>query len=217
MGRRGRRGVKNRWTSCWAWIRLLRMSRSRGPAGGTRARPNTRGHADPLRSLQEAPPPVAGAEPDHVSDLHAPWSNARWNESSARAHAPGRGRGVLLALTSRRHAGRQAAPATPAPPPARGKPRGNERPRDLQGDKTISPEHALASQSAHDLLPALLEGLGVPDLPVDRLTPALMFQLGQILRESTEGHPRPSCDTDGPQARNSRGRHHHQAPGKTIR
>lgn len=59
--------------------------------------------------------------------------------------------------------------------------------RSVPGSALEHPPAPAASGQGDELLGAFLQGLAVADLPVDRLTPALMRQLGQMLRASTQG------------------------------
>lgn len=178
------------------------------------AQPNTAGSSDPLRALQQAPRVAAKVESDHVSDLNAPWVNTRqpakapaaasspllpgavlsW-EASSRAVKPGAPQPVPSAPppSSLRPAPAPAptpTPATPAPIPEPAPP----RPPPPRPVVTLAPEPlpAAASSAAPagqdaELLDALREGLGTPDLRIGAISPELMRQLGQLLRESTKG------------------------------
>lgn len=142
-----------------------------GPLAAPALQPNTTADADPLRSLGRKPSPVAAPQPDHASDLDAPWSDAGDLRPAARP-AP-----VDDAVYSWR-----SIPGSSLP--RRGTVQ-DEAGREGAGASTSSDARSAATYD--ELLRALLEGLAVADLPIQRLTPGLMRQIGQILHESTEG------------------------------
>ena len=167
--------------------------------GGPAAQPNTAGHADPLRSLEEPPKVSAMPEPDHVPDMNAPWANKMAHEGSAKRVAVPKGAvlswkagtaGVHEAGIGARQPARSpdldpgAPPAgadrrPAAEPPAAAAPRAGPRPMPLrQGEE--------GGAGKDELLQALLEGLGMPGL-YGELTPELLRQLGLLLREATKG------------------------------
>ena len=159
------------------------------PLAAPVAQPNTGAGADPLRSLQQVPQPAAKPEPDHVSDLNSPWVNARAPAKPAPA-APLSGAVLSWDLSSRAvKIGGQPPAAQPAPPPEA--PRPVARPRAAaEATAQAAPRAAdTGIPAAHDadLLEALKDGLGTPDLRTGALSPELMRQLGQLLRESTRG------------------------------
>lgn len=145
-----------------------------GPLAASGLQPNTTADADPLRSLGRKPTPVAAPQPDHASDLDAPWTDAGDLRPAARPapvddavyswrSVPGGSRAERA--TAQDHAVLDASEAA--------------------GASTASDTRSAATHD--ELLRALLEGLAVADLPIQRLTPGLMRQIGQILHESTEG------------------------------
>lgn len=177
---------------------------------------NTAGNADPLRALQQAPQAAARVESDHVSDLSAPWVNPRqpakappapagtplpgailsWDTSSRAlkagvspqmAPSPVAPRFVPMPLPEP-----MSAPATiPAPLSEPAQPRATVPSRPINQSPPESNPIAAGTlvPAAHDseLLDALREGLGTPELRIGALSPELMRQLGQLLRESTKG------------------------------
>ncbi len=183
---------------------------SASPLASAAAQPNTAGSADPLRSLLQAPPTGARIEPDHVSDLNAPWVNARPAAKPPTAALPGAVLSWDVSSRAVKIGGQQPAPAAPfipaattilapssAPAPADVPvpPAQLPRPAATQGPAvTAAPNMPPAAASggapaAGDtaLLDALREGLGTPDLRIAALSTELMRQLGQLLRESTKG------------------------------
>ena len=127
---------------------------------------------DPMFGALFDPPvnPVSSARPDPLID---PMAN-------------------LLAGTGD-PADRDRAGATlPAPPAARVPPPAPAQPAPAAPTALPSPAAAAAPRPAGPgadpaLLAALSQGLGVPGLRLDGLTPALMLLIGQLLRESTRG------------------------------
>ena len=187
---------------------------SASPLGSAPAQPNTGGSADPLRSLLQTPLPVAKVESDHVSDLNAPWVNARpaakppaaplpgavlsWDVSSRAVKIGGQppppaapfipAATTILGPSSAPAAIPAAVPVPPAPAPAP-RPVAAQRPV-VAAAPDLPPVAASAgalSSGDAALLDALREGLGTPDLRIAALSPELMRQLGELLRESTKG------------------------------
>jgi type VI secretion system FHA domain protein len=166
-----------------------------GAFGGPAAQPNTASHSDPVRSLSAPAGPVAKPVSDHVPDMNAPWVNRRPDIPTDTIALP---RGAVLSWNSGLHEavipGKPQAPQPagrpPGPPPA---PRAAEVPPAAPGKpepRTFPPaEHqqASAAGSNDELLLALIDGLGVPGLDIQRLTPAMMREVGQLLREATQG------------------------------
>jgi FHA domain-containing protein len=173
------------------------------------AQPNTAGSADPLRALQQAPQAAAQVESDHVSDLNAPWVNARQPAKTPPAPASAPLTGAVLSWDASSRVPKAAvaqqvapAPVVPRPIPAvlptpipaslseLAQPRATAPTRPLsQLPSEPNPAVGNLGPAARDseLLEALREGLGTPDLRIGALNPELMRQLGQLLRESTRG------------------------------
>ena len=167
------------------------------------AQPNTAGSVDPLRALRQAPQAAVKTESDHVSDLNAPWVNSRQPAKIplAASNTPLSGAVLSWDLSSRAvKIGGQpklAVPppitvvAAPAPVPVPEPPRQTAPPLALAPaipDAPPAPASSGASAAADGaLLDALREGLGTPELRIGALSPELMRQLGQLLRESTKG------------------------------
>lgn len=127
------------------------------------AQANTTSDADPLASLKAGPRQVPPTKPDHESELNAPWTAARGPADPSRAP---RAEGAVYSWRS-------------IPGGA------HER-----GDGSAAAERPAVAASpgqGDELLVAFLQGLAVSDLPIDRLTPALLRQAGQMLRASTQG------------------------------
>ena len=169
------------------------------PLSAPVALPNTGSHADPLRALQEAPRAAPKIDSDHVSDLNAPWVNARQNAKAPSAPPSAPLPGAVLSWNTSSRAVKIGAPAPtpvaaaapavpapraePAPPLERTRPSAPLIPDSAPAPLTGGPAGARETE----LLDALREGLGTPDLRIAALSPELMRQLGQLLRESTKG------------------------------
>ena len=187
------------------------------PLAQAPAAPNTGSSADPMRSLQQPAPPPPRPEADHVSDLNSPWANApKPSRSPAPGNAPLPGPVLSWDVSSRAvkiggkpapapagfapvapaatvPAARTPAPATVAPPSVAPAPAA-QSPAPSHASASGGPEAAAPRPTAEvagsrdaALLEALCEGLGTPDLRIGALSPELMRQLGQLLRESTKG------------------------------
>lgn len=172
-------------------------------------KPNTAGHADPLLSLERTTTIVPRSVSDHVSELkmpmpmpmrappppppapamppvrHQPSPPAGPNlpvDGIFSWDAPSR-EGLRISPTG---AATVIAPSAPSAPftPARPSPSRAALPTSAVL-APASPTGAAASDN--ELLAALMQGLSCPDLRLDALTPALMQQIGQVLRESTRG------------------------------
>jgi len=135
---------------------------------------------DPLAELLRPPASTAAPTSDHVPDLQTPFVG--------RTAPPTAPPGAVLSWAATRlddtpltaiDRAPIAAPVVMAPRPV---------PAPMPAP---SPPAAIAAPvpnaSADALLASLLDGLGVPDLRVETLTPGLMRQIGQLLRESTRG------------------------------
>lgn len=161
------------------------------------AGPNTAGSSDPLRAFGMAAQGGANAVADHASELNTPFIAARVSTPAAASVAtpqatqqstsPSVAQGAVLSWgdhgggesrTIIRATGKAPTAAPAAVPPAPAAP-------------AVAPARtnaALAgSADVQALLAALREGLGVPSLQIDTLTPELMKLIGQLLRESTQG------------------------------
>ena len=77
-------------------------------------------------------------------------------------------------------------PAAPVPPPAPAY-RAPATPAARPSASVAAPPRANGPDGDPTLLAALSQGLGVPGLRLDALTPELMLLIGQLLRESTRG------------------------------
>ena len=170
------------------------LDRALGPPP---AQPNTANHSDPLRSLET--PPKLGAMPvaDHVPDMNSPWVNRKAGEALAKTVAIPRG-AVVSWKADPAGANSSASAKAPRPPPdivvtpMPARIAESARPLApagaLAGEKAVTPAPQSASNASADALVAgLIEGLQMPGLRIERLTPELMKELGQQLREATKG------------------------------
>lgn len=160
--------------------------------------------ADPLRSLLEPPRPAAQPEPDHVSDLQSPWSSQpraasvaapaspaaappgavfSWESPSRDARVVGQSERLSPVASTDAEA---AATRIMSRPVVREQPAAAPPARPLAGASSVAGASG-TSASERELLQALREGLGAPDVRLDALTPEVMRHLGQLLRESTRG------------------------------
>ena len=180
------------------------------------SQPNTAGSSDPLRALQQAPQAAAQVESDHVSDLNAPWVNTRQPAKAPSASASTPLPGAVLSWDASSRAPKAGVAPQRAPAPVVSRTVPTPLPTSLFATATVpAPLSELAqprvtapgrpiSQAPHaanpvtagslvpaahdgELLDALREGLGTPELRIGALSPELMRQLGQLLRESTKG------------------------------
>ncbi|MEP6872842.1 MAG: type VI secretion system-associated FHA domain protein TagH [Burkholderiales bacterium] len=143
------------------------------------APPPLANYEDPLEALLRPPAPSAAPIPDHVPDLQTPFVG--------RPMPPSAPPGAALSWATP-----DAPPSAPptagartsiVPPPAAQPARAPAAPRPAP-----TPIAAAASNAAPDaLLASLLDGLGVPELRIETLTPGLMRQIGLLLRESARG------------------------------
>lgn len=163
------------------------------------AQPNMAGHADPMQALRSAPRASAPALEDQFSALQQPFqAPAPMRPAVAppppptAAPAPVMPAGAVLSWdqadthTVIRPAARApAAAATPAPTPAP-----SPVPTAMAAPRATAPAPATSDGTDADpaaLLAALREGLAVPGLALDRLTPELMRLIGQLLHEAASG------------------------------
>ncbi len=163
------------------------------------AHPNTSAASDPMRALLEPARVGVKAEPDHVSDLNSPWLNARRPpppppQASRGAALPG----SVFSWDSDARVARVAGQPAPAPPVAAPPAPAPSAPAPAAASPAMASPAPPAAQApstrpvagpARDdaLLDALRDGLGTPELRQLALSPELMRQLGQLLRESTKG------------------------------
>lgn len=161
------------------------------------AQPNTSAASDPMRALLEPARPGVKVEPDHVSDLNSPWRNARQPappQASRGAALPG----AVFSWDADARVGKAAGPPTPASPVVAPPAPAPSAPAPVAASPAMAPPapppalaplaHPVAARVQHEaLLDALRDGLGTPDLRLASLSPELMRQLGQLLRESTKG------------------------------
>lgn len=148
--------------------------------GGFPLAANTAAHADPLQAFatQVSAPPASHA--DHASELHSPMVLPPAQPS------PGAAAGAVFSWETGPSAPPVAPPLAPVSAP---------QPRvytvvDVPPPAVPVAAAARAGGAApapDELLQALLQGLGMPSLPLDALTPELMQLLGQLLRDATQG------------------------------
>jgi FHA domain-containing protein len=166
--------------------------------------PNMASHVDPMKSLGSVSPVTAAAVPDQVSELNQPFLAAplaapkatppapvlSWDEgaqegrtvirpkSASAQPKPVTGDPVLSAPPVPAPAPMFSASSTPAAPTG-----GTAGP--VPASAGAMPMPVAADQAV--LLAALASGLGMPTLPVQRLTPEFMHLLGQLVHEATRG------------------------------
>ena len=154
-------------------------ARPAGPTGGLALPPPPAGQDaqrgpldDPMFGALFDPPvnPVSSARPDPLIDPMA----------DLLAGAEGAGDSSMAA------AGLPAPPAPPVLPPAAAY-RAPPAPAARPGPAVAAPPRPAGPPGDPALLAALSQGLGVPGLRLDVLTPELMLLIGQLLRESTRG------------------------------
>ncbi len=157
------------------------------------AQPNMAAHADPMRSLNSLTQASASAAPDQLSELNAPFDLPPMKAPAARAAppaAPSAPKGAVLSWdepsaesrTIIRKAGAPAPAAAPAPVPV---PPPVPAAWPAPAAPSVRPSAASADEQA--LIAALREGLGMPALPIDSLTPEFMRLMGQLLADATRG------------------------------
>lgn len=147
--------------------------------------PNTAAAADPLQALGRpaaiAPPTAASFGSELNTPMPLPPAAPKlpagavfsWDAPPA-APAPAPAAAPTARARPEPPVLRTELPLPPPPPAARAAP-----------PVRAAPAGATADEAA--LIAALLEGLGMPDLRIERLTPGLMKLIGQLLRESTRG------------------------------
>lgn len=153
--------------------------------------PNTAADADPLRALGR---PAAIAPPTAVefgSELNTPMplpgaaqlpagAVFSWDKpvpTTPAAAPPARARVEPPVLNTEWPA---APPAVPWPAPVPAAPAPAARAAPAAAASGVTADEAV-------LIAALLDGLGMPDLRIEHLTPGLLKLVGQLLRESTRG------------------------------
>ena len=170
------------------------------PPASSVAQPGGMGGGDPMRSLLEPSKPAPRAEPDHVSDLQAPWTNPARAPVAPPAEPAVAPPGAVFSWESASRDGRvvgqperKAKPVDPAAEAVATRILSRSASQDLAAaaaPATQPPPSAAGtgvSASERELLQALRDGLGAPDVRLDVLTPELMRHLGQLLREATRG------------------------------
>ncbi len=164
--------------------------RNADPLGGAAQQqlaiqPNMSGSVDPLEALMRPAAIARPTAPERGSELNTPMplqppvqqpagAVFSWDAPAAggqRVGAPARADIELPSVPP---------PLPPAPPPP-------VRPPLPVLSQAIPVPPAAAAGGDAALLAALLDGLGVSGLRIDRLTPEMMRLIGQLLRESTRG------------------------------
>lgn len=178
---------------------------------GPLSQPNTASNADPLLAFMSAPSAGAHAVADNASELNAPFIAPKVSAPPTAPTAPASGpapQGAVLSWgdqaggaegrTIIRPASKPAAPVAPVVPPvtatapraqAPSTPLPSAAPRSSSPPPTSPATTSSITNSAdvQALLAAFREGLDVPSLPLDTLTPELMKLVGQLLHESAKG------------------------------
>ncbi|MDP9901032.1 type VI secretion system-associated FHA domain protein TagH [Variovorax ginsengisoli] len=167
------------------------------------AAPNMAANHDPMQSLNSAPRASGQAQADAVSELNLPFLPPPATEHAPAPPVPagavlswdipeGDGRTVIRASIGAipapsAEASKSPDPlaafdgfAEPAPAPA-------PVPETLATVCVAAPPPVPASAHGDTLLAAFREGLGVPGLQVEQMTPELMHLIGELLHESAQG------------------------------
>lgn len=165
------------------------------------AQPNMAAHADPMRSLNSLTQASASAAPDQLSELNAPFELPPMSAPAARAAptpppaaapvaTPSAPKGAVLSWgepsaesrTIIRKAGGAGAAPVSAPAPA-----APVAPAAAWPAPAAPTARSGATPDTQALIDALRQGLGVPALPIDTLTPEFMRLVGQLLNDATRG------------------------------
>jgi len=159
--------------------------------------PNMSNHVDPMHSLNSVNQATATAAPDHVSALNQPFLEAPMQREPA---APPKGavlswdqtvateRSLIRPSPAvRSHVSPLAPAASPAPSTAP-----STSPYQTfatPAAPAMSPATASSATPADQaaLIQAFREGAGMPNLPLQALTPEFMHLLGQLLHEAAGG------------------------------
>lgn len=154
------------------------------------------GDEDPLQSMQGLIVDGGATPHDHDSDLKAPWHDMPRSQKSlspVESILPG----VVLSWDQPPRDEKiavQKEPVIPAPVSSiaqrsdTGLAQGAGRVLQAPVSRTQGESGASGTSVEGGLLmKAFLDGLGVPDLRIAPLSPETMFQLGQLMRESTQG------------------------------
>jgi FHA domain-containing protein len=164
---------------------LSGVAASADPLGSTQRpelglRPNMAAHADPLQSLGKSPRLDAASVADHGSELNV--AMQKLPAARSPSASPGLPSGAVFSW--------DAPSAPPAAAPTGGLGPAAPAPPRSPAAALPPPAPALPAPAAvgsQDLLAALLEGLAVPGLRLEAVTPELMRLMGEVLRESTRG------------------------------
>ena len=153
------------------------------PLQAVGAKPNTASHGDALQALSRTATPTPASAPDHASELNTPMPLAPRRAPPTPTPQPS---GAVFSWNDPPRDGRvvtlpelRSGGEVPPPPP-RSAPAAARAP-------AAAPDRARAPAAESELLAALLDGLGVPDLRMTELSPETMHLLGVLLRESMGG------------------------------
>lgn len=159
--------------------------------------PNTAADADPLRALGRPAAIAPPTAPTYGSELNTPMPLP----GAAAPAAPQLPAGAVFSWDKPVPTMPMAAPAPaprtrPAPPvlntewpvpPAPARAATPAVPLVAPAPRAAAAPAAAVSADEAALIAALLDGLGMPDLRIEHLTPGLLKLIGQLLRESTRG------------------------------
>ncbi|MDR7273012.1 FHA domain-containing protein [Pelomonas saccharophila] len=177
------------------------------------AQPNMAGHADPMQALGMLPAAAGQALPDTTSELNRPFIPPNAPSSSTTGQRPRPPAASMAALNALDpsgtlsgavvswndsagegrtiiRAGKKAeapAPVTIAPPIAAAAPLMPPPPPPAMAAPVAQAAPAAMPADQAALLAAFREGLGIPNLPAEGLTPEFMRLLGQLIHESARG------------------------------
>lgn len=162
------------------------------PLGRQPAEPNTAGDADPMRALHSPQKASKAPIPDDFPELKTPWEErisaptiapaGALREPASIAQDPPPG-----AVLSWEQAASPSAVSYAPLPDARVRPAPAQTAPAAAQAATPTPDAQAQTGDIDALLAALLEGLDVPTLRIDALTPSLMFRCGALLRAATGG------------------------------
>ncbi len=161
------------------------------------AKPNTSGSSDPMHALLHPTGPNAITSGDHDSDLQAPWSNSSPSTNSRQVATPTALPGAVFSWDPPAAQEPVSTPLSPAPMPMPTPVIGVPLPAEIPlavpqrrvgaSSQEVPPRSFVQGTDEQKLLSAFLQGVGSPDLKLAPLNVEFMYQLGQLLRESTKG------------------------------
>lgn len=140
--------------------------------------PNTAGGMDPVLALRQVAAPQGITAHDHDSDMQMPWKDLPVKQKvKPAAQPPADLPGVVLSWDAA-----EKRPASGSRPSSEGV--AVAKTYSVPGGSTGPVQQGVDNEG---LLQAFLSGLGAPSLRMQPLNADTMFQLGQLLRESTQG------------------------------